>query len=328
MKLWISFLFLSVMTSQAFAISQSTALPELYCRSLHLSSAEQTAVQYESWSKLRHFPKNEAENSSAQIFDTVGAYAREFQPQAMAMDEVSKWQGRKLYLNEKIPQKWRGLWTLHATLEKALTEAKIDARTAFEIGIVAQQALAESQGLAWGKYREELNQALGQNVIPLAKDLDLHRSFQTILNSLRVDKTYQIPYLAGYAKQDSHKIYIDRGVKGSYITRQGRRIDVSKDLSIHEFIEKVLIDWTQLSEKVYLRSHQIAQRVEKAMVLFYDYSWEEYQGNIMHHEIDRADSDGRSDLTLTRVPYDLDLTPYIDFQEWEMIQRMKKAAQP
>jgi hypothetical protein len=310
-----------------FAINQSTALPQIFCKSMHLEDINQVIDQYKTWSELKTYPKNLAENSSAQLFDSTAAFAKAFKTKSADLQDIpSSWKGKELSLNQKIPKKWLGFWVLHAAVEKALLVQGIPLEASYEMGILAQQSLAEAQGENWTQYREQINEIFARSIIPEAKDMHLDQTFQTLLRSVKVDHTFQIPYLAGYAKSDAHQIYIDSGVKPQYQTPDGP-IDVSQDLSIHEFVEKSLIDWAPLTEKVYLRTHQIAQRMEKAMVENFGFSWAFYQGKLMQAEIYRADEIGRSDATLVRVPKDLDLTPYIDFEEWDMISRMKKAYQ-
>jgi len=311
-----------------FAINQSTSLPEVFCKSVHLEGINQVIDKYKTWSELKRYPENLAENSSAQLFDSTAAFTKAFKTKtADLQDHPSAWNGRELILNKKIPTKWLGLWALHSTVEKALSQQSIPAAASFEVGILAQKALAEAQGLNWTKYTKQINDLFGRVLIPAHQDMKLDQTFQILLHSVHVDHSYQIPYLAGYAKNDAHQIYIDSGIKPEYKMPDGEKMDVSLDLTIHEFVEKSLIDWVPLTEKVYLRTHQIAQRIEKAMVQHYGYSWAYYQGNIMQKEIFRADEIGRSDATLVRVPKDLDLTPYIDFEEWDMIKRMKKVGQ-
>lgn len=292
-----------------------------------MQDINQVIDQYKTWSELKTYPQNLAENSSAQLFDSTAAFAKAFKTKiADIQDLPSSWKEKELTLNQKIPKRWLGFWVLHATVEKALLEQGIPLRVANEMGILAQRSLAKAQGENWTQYRDQINEIFAKTIIPKAKDMDLDQSFLTLLHSVKVNHTYQIPYLAGYAKNDAHQIYIDSGVKPQYKTPNGP-IDVSLDLTIHEFVEKSLIDWAPLSERVYLRTHQIAQRMEKAMVEYYGFSWAYYQGKLMQAEILRADDIGRSDTTLIRVPKDLDLTPYIDFEEWDMISRMKKVFQ-
>lgn len=311
----------------SFAINRSTVLPQIFCKSVHMEEVNQVIDQYKTWSELKTYPQNLAENSSAQLFDSTAAFAKAFKTKVSDLQDLaSSWKGKELSLNQKIPKQWLGLWVLHATVEKALLAQGIPPEVAYEMGILAQQSLAEAQGQNWTRYRDQINGIFARTVIPKTQDMHLDQAFQTLLRSVKVDHTFQIPYLAGYAKNDAHQIYIDSGVKPQYKTPDGP-IDVSLDLTIHEFIEKSLIDWAPLSEKVYLRTHQIAQRMEKAMVEYYGFSWAFYQGKLMQAEILRADDIGRSDATLVRVPRDLDLTPYIDFEEWDMISRMKKAFQ-
>ncbi|MNS70283.1 hypothetical protein D3C72_1036250 [compost metagenome] len=79
-----------------------------------------------------------------------------------------------------------------------------------------------------------------------------------------------------------------------------------------------MIDVLQLSEKSYLRTHQIAQRLEKELVEAHNITWQEYQHQIMARELERVDT-----APVKTVPSDLDLTPYVDYQDYKLIETMK-----
>jgi len=71
----------------------------------------------------------------------------------------------------------------------------------------------------------------------------------------------------------------------------------------------------------YLHAHQIATRVEKAAVLACGINWDDYddfmQTNVKHI----------GDERLTKVPADLDLKPYRDEHDTELLERMARAVQ-
>ena len=142
---------------------------------------------------------------------------------------------------------------------------------------------------------------------------------------MEVNRDYDIPYLAGYAKDNPRKLYMDRGIPTRFVLDEVRQMDVIPTLVIHEAIEKGLIDEFQFHERLYLRTHQIAQRLEKAAVESYGITWNDYQHGLMKKEIARVIDMG---LNINLVPADLDLTPYIDFSDWDLIKKMKEVMQP
>ena len=69
----------------------------------------------------------------------------------------------------------------------------------------------------------------------------------------------------------------------------------------------------------YQHAHQIALRAEEAAVRAAGIEWRDYD-RFMQQWIKRADSN-----KITKVPADLDLTPYLDENETELIKAMQKA---
>jgi hypothetical protein len=127
----------------------------------------------------------------------------------------------------------------------------------------------------------------------------------------KVDRKHDIPYLAGYS-QDGKTIYIDRHMPKT-MKYQGRNIDTDRYLILHEEVEKTLIDQLNLH---YLHAHQIASRAEQAAVRAAGIRWRDYdrfmQENVKHI----------GDERLEKVPADLDLKPYRDEHDYDLVQRM------
>jgi hypothetical protein len=127
----------------------------------------------------------------------------------------------------------------------------------------------------------------------------------------KLDRKHDIPYLAGYSK-DGKTIYIDRHMPKT-MKYAGREIDTDRYLILHEEVEKTLIDQLNLH---YLHAHQIASRAEQAAVRAAGIRWRDYdrfmQDNVKHI----------GDERLTKVPADLDLKPYRDEHDYELVQRM------
>jgi len=142
--------------------------------------------------------------------------------------------------------------------------------------------------------------------------LMMDRALDAIIRRAKtIDRNHDIPYLAGYSK-DGKTIYIDRHMPKS-MKYDGRQIDTDRYLILHEEVEKTLIDQLNLH---YLHAHQIASRAEQAAVRAAGIRWRDYdrfmQKNVKHI----------GDERLSKVPADLDLKPYRDEHDNDLVQRM------
>ncbi|WIG56192.1 MAG: hypothetical protein OJF61_001980 [Rhodanobacteraceae bacterium] len=145
--------------------------------------------------------------------------------------------------------------------------------------------------------------------------LMLDRALDAILRRVKkLDRSHDVPYLAGYS-MDGKTIYIDRHLPTSFKYR-GRTIEVDRFLIMHEEVEKTLIDQLDLH---YLHAHQIATRAEEAAVRAERISWRAYD-RFMQKYVKSV-----GDERLKKVPKDLDLKPYRDYHDWDLMQRMEKA---
>jgi hypothetical protein len=127
----------------------------------------------------------------------------------------------------------------------------------------------------------------------------------------KFDRKHDIPYLAGYSN-DGETIYIDRHMPKSFRFR-GRVVDTDRFLILHEEVEKTLIDQLDLH---YLHAHQIATRAEEAAVRAAGIEWRAYD-RFMQKYVKRIGDEG-----LQKVPADLDLKPYRDEHDADLLQRM------
>lgn len=127
----------------------------------------------------------------------------------------------------------------------------------------------------------------------------------------RIDRKHDVPYLAGYS-QDGKTIYIDRHMPKT-MRYGGRDIDTDRYLILHEAVEKTLIDQLDLH---YLHAHQIATRAEQAAVRAAGIRWRDYD-RFMQTYVKRI-----GDERLTKVPADLDLKPYRDEHDDDLVRRM------
>ena len=143
--------------------------------------------------------------------------------------------------------------------------------------------------------------------------LMMDRAVDAILRRVTLDREHDIPYLAGYS-QDGKTIYIDRHLPKTF-TFRGRTIEVDRFLILHEEVEKTLIDQLGLH---YLHAHQIATRAEEAAVNAQRVTWKAYD-RFMQKYVKSV-----GDERLRKVPADLDLKPYRDYHDYDLMQRMEQ----
>jgi hypothetical protein len=129
-----------------------------------------------------------------------------------------------------------------------------------------------------------------------------------------IDRKHDIPYLAGYSI-DGKTIYIDRHMAKT-MRYAGRDVDTDRYLILHEEVEKTLIDQLGLH---YLHAHQIATRAEQAAVRAAGIRWRDYD-RFMQKFVKRI-----GDERLKKVPADLDLKPYRDEHDFDLLKRMQAA---
>jgi len=145
--------------------------------------------------------------------------------------------------------------------------------------------------------------------------LMMDRALDAVVRRVKkLDRRHDIPYLAGYSL-DGKVIYIDRHMPRSFKFR-GRTIETDRFLILHEEVEKTLMDQLGLH---YLHAHQIATRAEEAAVLAAGVEWDAYD-RFMQKFVKRI-----GDERLTKVPKDLDLKPYRDEHDSDLLRRMLRS---
>jgi len=145
--------------------------------------------------------------------------------------------------------------------------------------------------------------------------LMMDRALDAVVRRIkRLDRQHDIPYLAGYSL-DGKTIYIDRHMPRSFKFRD-RIIETDRFLILHEEVEKTLIDQLGLH---YLHAHQIATRAEEAAVRAAGVQWHVYD-RFMQKYVKRI-----GDERLKKVPKDLDLKPYRDEHDDDLLKRMLKS---
>ncbi|HLW93321.1 MAG TPA: hypothetical protein VKS78_18720 [Roseiarcus sp.] len=147
--------------------------------------------------------------------------------------------------------------------------------------------------------------------------LMLDRALDAIVRRVGAyDREHDIPYLAGYSL-DGKKIYIDRHLPRTFVYK-GRTVDVARYLILHEEVEKTLIDQLHLH---YQHAHQIATRAEEAAVRADGVSWCAYDRFMQKFVKEMGDE------RLSKLPADLDLKPYRDEHDYDLMRRMKSACE-
>ena len=145
--------------------------------------------------------------------------------------------------------------------------------------------------------------------------LMMDRALDAVVRRVKkLDRKHDIPYLAGYS-EDGQTIYIDRHMPKT-MSYGGREINTDRYLILHEEVEKTLIDQLDLH---YLHAHQIATRAEQAAVRAAGLSWHAYD-RFMQKYVKRV-----SDERLKKVPDDLDLKPYRDEHDTDLLRRMMRS---
>jgi hypothetical protein len=145
--------------------------------------------------------------------------------------------------------------------------------------------------------------------------LMMDRALDAVVRRVKkLDRKHDIPYLAGYS-EDGKTIYIDRHMPKGFKVR-GQFIDTDRFLILHEEVEKTLIDQLDLH---YLHAHQIATRAEQAAVRASGLSWQTYD-RFMQKYVKRI-----GDERLKKVPDDLDLKPYRDEHDTDLLRRMTRS---
>ncbi len=134
-----------------------------------------------------------------------------------------------------------------------------------------------------------------------------------ILSSARrfiaVDRSYDIPYLGGYS-QDGRTVYLDRRLP-IHMTIDGRLINVGSLICIHERVEKSLI-----TRMHYAPAHAIATFFEHEAVIHLGLSPQSYESALRPYIRACAHE------TVTRIPPDLDLTPYEDEHDRTTLRKL------
>jgi hypothetical protein len=271
-------------------------------------------------------------NSSRLLHDSILGIVEKFPAERKPLDFLARKEGDKIFIDKALPEFWttakgekiplEGFLSLHASVEAALTkQIGMSLESAREMAFRMEKVAVESQGQSWTEYKNFLKPYLDKYGVAIdLRDKRMVAATKELKSLVNVDTSFDIPATAGYAAGNPKEIFIDRGAAKVFPTSSGDRIDSVPYLTVHEVVEKALIDELRFTDRSYQRTHQIAQQLEKAAVLAAGHSWDEYQYEIMVREIDKA-----YNKPVRRTPPDLDLTPYRDTGDAPMIAKIRKA---
>lgn len=281
-----------------------------------------TAARLSELYKALPEPKGDdlTENTDYMLLEALRAFALSYDA---ARD------GGVLRLPEDAPKEWTAsggarvpvdaLMEAAATVSGAYRRFGLDPADADEFAFRVMKETVEALHADWDAYERFLVPLLekGGRSVPggrLLSDDRLRAGLRQVLQLVEVSTDYDIPYLAGYSEKDPKRIYIDRGLQDRAAI---------PFLVVHEVTEKLLIDALGPQDRLYLHTHQFAQRVERECVLASGVSWHDYQEVSMQKEIKRAEDPARA---YQRTPADLDLTPYLEYKDTETIAKMRAVA--
>jgi len=148
----------------------------------------------------------------------------------------------------------------------------------------------------------------------LYSDDMLSDAVDAVLGSVKINRKFDVPYVAGYNTKGTI-VYIDKDVP-KYHRFNGKKYLLDKYLVVHEVVEKILEE--QIHDVNYFYAHQIALRIEQDVVEADGLDWKEYD-DFMQTLIKEVDIQ-----KIQKVPPDLDLQPYKDSKDFALIEHMKK----
>lgn len=134
------------------------------------------------------------------------------------------------------------------------------------------------------------------------------------LGKLIINRTYDVPYLAGYNKRGT-VIYIDRKVPTELPIANGKKremVNILPYLALHESVEDHVEEMFGYKYQV---SHKIATAAEREAVEADGHSWALYESHLRFW-IEKCRQD------FSYLPPDLDLQPYIDCKDDRLLAKM------
>jgi len=158
------------------------------------------------------------------------------------------------------------------------------------------------------KHKENLPKVYSAKTFRMLHD---PRFTKEMAQHYHIDKSHDIPYLAGYSADD-RAIYIDRHFP---LVMDG--INIEKYIVLHEKTEKALMG---VFKTKYQQAHHIATHVEHMSLISDGFDWKKYTAYCEKYikEVDHE--------KVVKVPSDLDLEPYKDEHDERLMKELVNAS--
>jgi hypothetical protein len=148
---------------------------------------------------------------------------------------------------------------------------------------------------------------------------NMRETIADLMKTIKVVRSYDIPYLAGYSV-DGLTFYVDSDVEP--MPYEDRAIDIVPFFMLHEFVEKSILLLLKkqgvIIEGAYMIAHQVAYAAETMAIEMekidrkaYDAFWM----GLLKKAGDKKDP---------KCPPDLDIEPYKDEKDYEVIKKIVK----
>ena len=148
----------------------------------------------------------------------------------------------------------------------------------------------------------------------LISDPILAAAISFIYNNARIDRTFDVPYLAG-SSRDGSVVYIDRHLP-EFLEYKGQKYNVLPLFVFHERTEYAIERGLNCP---YQYAHQLVLRNEReGLAATLKIPWKVYD-DFCQEWIKFAD-----DEKLQRIPWDLDIKPYEDEDDWKALLAIQK----
>jgi hypothetical protein len=198
------------------------------------------------------------QNSNAQLLDSFKAILKTTEKDFSGLNGMSKLNAQIFIVGDKLSLGFKRFYP------------KLPAAVLDEVSLRLQKIFIGEFGLSWSEHAKLLK----NNLLPSELNSELFISIPEILSKhVNIDNRFDIPTIAGYSKDVPWTVFLDRDLPQK--TADGMM--VLFPLLLHETVEKILIETAGLDERIYFRTHQIAQRMEKAWVKEAGYSWQKWQ---------------------------------------------------
>lgn len=178
-------------------------------------------------------------------------------------------------------------------------------------GLLEKQAV-EMEGVSYSEYAQVIGRSQTEDLD--VKKRELSQALDFLYSTSKIGALCDVPFIAGYAMEDERVIYIDRAVP-EFKTFEKVDVPLHKLLNAHERVEKAILDEFGAT---YPHAHQVALRLEKAFAEAIGAPWRPYDaywGPVSEETYDRH---------LTRVPSDLEMTPYLSFTDDASVAKVKE----